>query len=102
MFKDMSRKQTVKHISELLLHVLENLNITNLFAQTYDGCLTMAGALGGVQTLVKEKHPMAEFVYCNAHTLNFVLKNILQTVWSIRVYLQTLNGPHAFFRSAKR
>lgn len=101
-FQEMSGKQTSQHLADLILGVLRDLNINNLVAQTYDGCSTMSGAVSGVQKRVREAYPLAQFIHCHAHKLNLVIQNSLQAVSQIRIFLQTLNGLHAFFRSPKR
>ena len=49
-----------------------NMNVvwTKLW-QCYDGAVVMASGLNGVQAKVKEKAPMALFIHCYAHRLNF-------------------------------
>ena len=43
-------------------------------AQTYDGAAVMSGNVRGVQTLMKETFPHAQFVHCYAHQLNLTLQ----------------------------
>lgn len=52
-----------KGISTAIISHLEkaNLDLTNMVAQGYDGCSTMAGKDGGVSRLIRNKFPKAQF-----------------------------------------
>lgn len=47
-----------------------------LVAQTYDGSAVMSGNARGVQTLLKETYPNAQFVHCYAHQQNLTLHQL--------------------------
>jgi hypothetical protein len=52
------------------------LNLEMLVGQGYDGAAVMSGQFRGVRTIISEKYPKAQFIYCAAHTLNLVLSHI--------------------------
>uniref|UniRef100_A0A1X7VM51 HAT C-terminal dimerisation domain-containing protein n=1 Tax=Amphimedon queenslandica TaxID=400682 RepID=A0A1X7VM51_AMPQE len=45
----------------------------NIVSQGYDGASVMSGKNSGVQKLIKELAPQAEYVHCRTHCLNLVL-----------------------------
>ena len=49
------------------------LSFENLVGQAYDGAAVMAGAKGGLQTLIRQLQPSAIFLHCLAHSLNLVI-----------------------------
>ena len=51
-----------------------------LVGMGFDGASVMSGKLGGVQTLIKEKAPMANYVHCCAHRLNLVLIDTVKII----------------------
>nr|CAI5821855.1 unnamed protein product [Callosobruchus analis] len=51
--------------------------------QGYDGANVMSGVYGGLQTLIKEHAPNADYVHCDAHALNLVLNDAARHVRSI-------------------
>lgn len=50
------------------------LPLANLRGQTYDGAGNMSGINKGVQTIIIEKQPLADYVHCGAHCCNLVMK----------------------------
>lgn len=48
----------------------------NKCGQGYDGCLTMAGNIGGVQKIMQEKYKKALFFHCASHKLNLVVNDL--------------------------
>ena len=58
-----------------ILSLLEGagLDILKLRAQSYDGASNTAGKYRGVQALVREREPHANYVHCKAHCLNLAL-----------------------------
>lgn len=67
--------------------------------QGYDGCSTMAGAHGGVQTILREKYPKALYFHCANHKLNLVV-NDLNAVPEIRNTIGTIKEIIKFFRES--
>nr|CAI5820579.1 unnamed protein product [Callosobruchus analis] len=51
------------------------IDLTKCRGQGYDGANVMSGVYGGLQTLIKEHAPNADYVHCAAHALNLVLND---------------------------
>lgn len=53
-------------ISDTILQFLNScgLDLKKLVGQGYDGCSTVAGHVGGVQALIREKYPLPTFFHC--------------------------------------
>ncbi|XP_052771149.1 zinc finger MYM-type protein 1-like [Mya arenaria] len=50
-----------------------DLDVLKVRAQCYDGASNMSGKYRGVQALVRERSPHANYVHCKAHCLNLAL-----------------------------
>ncbi|KAJ4945179.1 hypothetical protein JOQ06_013715 [Pogonophryne albipinna] len=71
-------------LSNSIKAVLEPLKLKDkLIAQTYDGAAVMSGNVRGVQTVMKETYPNAQFVHCYAHQLNLTLQQLCSARLSI-------------------
>nr|CAI5841997.1 unnamed protein product [Callosobruchus analis] len=51
------------------------IDLTKCRGQGYDVANVMSGVYGGLQTLIKEHAPNADYVHCAAHALNLVLND---------------------------
>ncbi|GFQ64589.1 zinc finger MYM-type protein 1 [Trichonephila clavata] len=69
--------QTAKTLESDVLNFLNTLdiNLAKCRGQGYDGAANMSGAYGGLQKLIKDKQPTANYVHCSAHNLNLVLND---------------------------
>ncbi|CAH0730276.1 unnamed protein product, partial [Brenthis ino] len=56
------------------------IDLTKCRGQGYDGANVMSGVYGGLQTLIKEHAPNADYVHCAAHALNLVLNDAARHV----------------------
>jgi hypothetical protein len=65
-------------ITQTILEAYTNLNIdmNKCVGQVYDGCATMAGHISGVQKIINNVYPMANFFHCAIHRLNFVINDL--------------------------
>lgn len=86
-------KSIVKFIKE------NKLKATTLVGQGYDGCAVMAGREGGVQKILREEFPLANFFHCSSHRLNLVV-NDLNAVADIRNTIGTIKECIHFFRDS--
>jgi len=70
------RDTTGKGIADRISQVLHELNISmnNLRWQTYDGAVNMSGIYNGVQTIIKQKQSLADYIHCTAHASNLAAK----------------------------
>lgn len=94
-------KQDAKSIAEAILTSINNwgLNLSMMVGQGYDGCSTMSGKFGGVQKLIKDEYPLANFFHCSSHKLNLVI-NDLNKVQDIRNTIGTIKSIISFFRES--
>lgn len=67
--------------------------------QGYDGAASMAGRIGGVQKLLREKYPKALYFHCASHRLNLVV-NDLNSVALVRNTISTIKNIINFFRES--
>lgn len=79
--------------------VNEGLDENKCVGQGYDGCATMAGKVGGVAKLLKEKFHKALYFHCASHRLNLVI-NDLNAVQLIRNTIYTIKDIIRFFRES--
>ncbi|GFV06731.1 zinc finger MYM-type protein 1 [Trichonephila clavipes] len=88
-FKEASSKgfieaanQTAKSLERDVLNILNTLdiNLSKCRGQGYDGAANMSGAYGGLQKLIKDKQPRANYVHCSTHNLNLVLHDACNNV----------------------
>ena len=52
--------------------------------QCYDGCSTMAGAKGGVATLIKGEEKRALYTHCYGHATNLAYSDSIRQVKAVR------------------
>lgn len=88
------------HIIEYLQGV--GLDILQIRGQCYDGAGNMAGKYNGVQALIRERTPLANYTHCKSHCLNLSLvhSSKLQCVRTMMSTVQDI--AFAFDYSAKR
>ncbi|GFS49106.1 hypothetical protein TNCV_2409811 [Trichonephila clavipes] len=69
--------QTAKSLESDVLNFLNilDINLAKCRGQGYDGAANMSGAYGGLQKLIKDKQPRANYVHCSTHNLNLVLND---------------------------
>jgi len=92
-------------LCKVVLDVLRrcDLPVQLLRAQCSDGASNMSGAYRGVQSRLKEIHPLAVYVHCYAHSLNLVLQEAAREVPVFRDSLEYLHRAAILLgRSAKR
>ena len=70
--------------------------------QAMDGCLTMSGIRGGLQTLVREISPTALYVHCVAHRLNLVLVKTATNSVQVKSFFGVLESLCSFFVAGPR
>ncbi|GFV61925.1 uncharacterized protein TNCV_4107291 [Trichonephila clavipes] len=76
------RKSDCKSLESDVLNFLNTLdiNLAKCQGQGYDGAANMIGAYGGLQKLITDKQPRANYVHCSTHNLNLVLKDACNNV----------------------
>nr|CAI5859424.1 unnamed protein product [Callosobruchus analis] len=79
------------------------IDLTKCRGQGYDGANVMSGGYGGLQTLIKEHAPNADYVHCAAHALNLVLNDAARHVREVSTFFHNLEEIYTFFgNSIKR
>lgn len=68
-----------------------------LIAQSYDGASVMSGGLNGVQKLIKDKYPNANFIHCYAHQFNLIMSAAASVNRQARIFFAHLSGICSFF-----
>lgn len=71
-----------------------------LIAQSYDGASVMSGGLNGVQKLIKDKYPNANFIHCYAHQFNLIMSTAASVNRQARIFFAHLSGICAFFSNS--
>lgn len=60
----------------------------------------MSGGTNGVQALVKEIYPQAEYIHCYAHQLNLVMSKAASINRPVKVFFSTVQGLCVFFSNS--
>lgn len=89
-------------LSEKIIQGIEDsgLNLDKCRGQGYDGAAAMSGIYGGVQALIKQKQPKAEYVHCAAHNLNLVIGDCVKCCVEIQTFFAVLEEIYDFFGSS--
>ena len=78
------------------------LDILKIRGQCYDGAGNMAGKYNGVQALIRERVPLANYIHCKSHCLNLSLVHSSKLP-CVRTMMSTVQDiAFAFDYSAKR
>lgn len=76
--------------------------LTDLVGQSYDGASNMRGAYKGLQALIKEENKHAMFVWCHAHRLNLIVKQIVSSNSNSADLFGNLETLYSFIWCAKK
>ncbi|KAL4712073.1 hypothetical protein ACJJTC_005309 [Scirpophaga incertulas] len=76
------------------------IDLTKCRGQGYDGANVMSGVYGGLQTLIKEHAPNADYVHCAAHALNLVLNDAARHVREVSTFFDNLEIIYTFFANS--
>ncbi|XP_077100036.1 zinc finger MYM-type protein 1-like [Siphateles boraxobius] len=91
-----------KSIADEIEAMLQSHNLGDLLcvAQAYDGASVMSGAVGGVQSRFRERHPEAVYVHCYAHELNLVLCYTCKAIPEATAFFELLENVYTFFSNS--
>ena len=95
---------TGEKIAENILAFLKenNVPVTNMRGQGYDGASNMSSSTSGVQARINEEAPLATYVHCNGHCLNLVISKSC-ALPQVRNVIERLKNCCLFFlKSPKR
>jgi hypothetical protein len=70
-----------------------------MVGQGYDGAVSINGNVKGVQTVMRESHPAALYVHCNAHSSHLALAHLCN-VQHIRNCIGTIKSIGNFIISS--
>ena len=57
---------------------------------------------GGVQSIVKEAHPNAHYIYCYIHQFSLILQQPVSQITSFRIFFANLNAFSVFSLALQR
>jgi len=94
-------KLDAESVATKILSFMEDsgLNLDKLCGQGYDGCATMAGKVGGVAKLIRDRYNKALYFHCASHRLNLVI-NDLNKIMVIRNTIGTIKEIIKFYRES--
>jgi hypothetical protein len=92
---------TGENLTDTILRLLKenNLDISLLRGQGYDGAANMSGAFKGVQSRILKLQPLALYTHCANHRLNLVL-NKASSIPSIRNTVGIITNINNFLRES--
>ena len=70
--------------------------------QTYDGASVMSGHINGVQAIVRQEYPFADFVHCAAHRLNHVLCQSASSISPVKIFFINVGAFSIFTSNAPK
>ena len=80
----------------------ENLKISNLRGQCYDGAANMSGEISGLQTRIQKLEPRALYVHCSAHSLNLFLQDSLENIGEVKIVIGILKDLINFIQDSPK
>lgn len=88
-FVNVSKKQDADALVKTLLNFIHTSNLSKIpmIGQSYDGAAVMSGSEGGVQSKLRQNHPLASkaiYIHCVAHKLNLVIVDMCK---HLKVYI---------------
>ncbi|XP_060873361.1 52 kDa repressor of the inhibitor of the protein kinase-like [Metopolophium dirhodum] len=94
-------KLDAESVATKILSFMEDsgLNLGKFCGQGYDGCATMAGKVGGVAKLIRDRYNKALYFHCASHRLNLVI-NDLNKIMVIRNTIGTIKEIIKFYRES--
>ncbi|KAL5242555.1 hypothetical protein ACI65C_009965 [Semiaphis heraclei] len=93
-FIDCSQSRDAESLKNIIINELKQLEIADIpiVAQTYDGASVMSGAVGGLQTKIREKYPTAVYFHCAAHKLALVVTDTCKNIRSSVTFFNLLES----------
>jgi len=96
---DVTGKGLATVISDGLTKI--GLNLHYLRGQGYDGAAAMSGRINGVQSHIRQLHPLAVYVHCSSHSLKLAISHAC-SVTAIRNCMGTNGTVYNFLNTPKR
>lgn len=84
-----------EELTEVMLHVTSlssqhDLDMQNWGGQAYDNASNMSGRYAGVKGRIHDINPLAEYVPCAAHSLNFVSQCAAESITKTAEFFSSL------------
>lgn len=76
--------------------------ITDCRGQSYDNAPNMSGIYQGLQALIKEICPLAEYVPCSPHSLNLTLQHAAENIPEVARFFLFVQNIYVFFSASTR
>lgn len=100
---DVSSDRTAVTLCAHIINVLEEFHCLNkLVAQTYDGAPVLSSEINGVQSLLRQKCPLASYVWCSAHVLNLILSKAFERVSETKRFFSIVRALANFFHGSTK
>lgn len=100
---DISVDQTAVTLSAFIINVLEEFNcLDKVVAQTYDGAAILSSEINGVQSIIREKCPLAANIWCSAHVLNIILSHSFERISETKRFFITVRSLANFFHTSTK
>ncbi|XP_025424688.1 zinc finger MYM-type protein 1-like [Sipha flava] len=77
-----------------------NLNLSKLRGQGYDGAANMSGVYSGVQARLKSKQKLATYIHCVSHNLNLVLNDAMNSSTEVKTFFGLVEKIYTFFSNS--
>ncbi|XP_025421989.1 zinc finger MYM-type protein 1-like [Sipha flava] len=77
-----------------------NLNLSKLRGQGYDGAANMSGVYSGVQARLKSKQKLATYIHCASHNLNLVLNDAINSSTEVKTFFGLVEKMYTFFSNS--
>lgn len=93
---------TAKELSKSLLGFLSEsgIAIENCRGQSYDNASNMSGRYMGLQAVIRERNPLAEWIPCFGHSLNLVGQSAVNCVPSATAFFDFITRLYTFFSAS--
>lgn len=95
---------TATHLSELILKTLKNndIDVSHLLCQCYDGATVMRGWKGGVQSLIEQAlNRPVPYVHCFNHQFHLIVVHIVKEIPEVKQYFDYCTVIHKIFSTFK-
>lgn len=93
-----------KELYEKITNILKtnNLDISKIIGQSYDGAKNMSGSEQGLHTLIRRDCSMALYVWCHAHRFSLVVEKTVEFCGVMRQFFGLLEELHKFMNGHRR
>lgn len=98
--KETSGLELYKRTKDILK--ANDLNISNIVGQSYDGAGSMRGCTKGLKTLIQIDCPMALYIWCSSHRFSLVIEKTVEHCGSLKDFFGILDELYTFMHWSHR